>query len=85
MLDKSVPLVGVRNIHRALSKTGFRCCLLAVLFVGASLCFAQSSYFPATVLGENAKVDSLKIEWYSKFLTAMHEPSLWEASQTQKT
>src|SRR5438034_8332234 len=26
-----------------------------------------------------------KIEWYSKFLTAMNEPSLWEESQTKKT
>ena len=85
MLDEFVPLADVRNMHRASSKSGFRSCVLAVLLLGASLCFAQSSYFPASVLGENAKVDTLKIEWYSKFLTAMREPSLWEASKTQKT
>lgn len=85
MLNKPVLLTSVRNMHQALSKTGFRCCLFAALFVGASPCFGQSNYFPPAVLGEDAKVGSHKITWYSKFVSAMHEPSLWEASKTQKT
>ena len=56
-----------------------------VLFAWASLCSGQANYFPAGVFGDNAKLNTLKIEWYSKFLNAMREPSLWEASKTQAT
>ena len=56
-----------------------------LLLLLTSLCVGQSIYFPAGILGEDAREDNFKIEWYSKFLTAMHEPSLCEASKTQKT
>jgi hypothetical protein len=50
-----------------------------------TLCFGQSTYFPAGVLGEDSKEDNFKVDWYTKFLSAMREPSLWEASKTKKT
>lgn len=61
------------------------CCVYSVLIVWASTCVGQSTYFPTGVLGEDAKEDSFKIEWYSKFLSAMQEPSLWQASKIPGT
>ena len=47
-------------------------------------CLGQSSYFPSGILGEDAQDDKSKLESYSKFLTALREPSLWQSSKTQK-
>jgi hypothetical protein len=51
----------------------------------STMSFAQSSYFPTRARGDDEKIDNFKVEWYSKFLKAMREPSLWEASSRSKT
>jgi hypothetical protein len=66
-----------------MTKDRLRYSVYVVLLVWASLCSGQTNYFPTGVFGENAKVNTFKVEWYSKFLIAMREPSLWEASKTQ--
>jgi hypothetical protein len=66
-------------------RTGFRYFLFALLVAWTSFCLGQSNYFPAETPGESAKLDDFKTQWYSKFLNAMHEPSLWEMSKTPKT
>ena len=54
-----------------------------LVFALTFLSFGQSAYFPTGILGEDAKEDNFKVEWYSKFLSAMGEPSLWKASHGQ--
>lgn len=59
------------------------CAMLLLLTV---FCFAQAvAYFPESVLGDDPQEEKSRVERYSKFLTALHEPSLWEASRTQRT
>jgi len=48
------------------------------------VCFGQTSYFPVGILDENPQADKALRESYSKFLTALQEPSLWKSSQTRK-
>ena len=40
---------------------------------------------PSECLDMTQGDEKLKVEWYSRFLAALHEPSLWEASRTQRT
>ena len=54
-----------------------------MLLLWASLCFGQGDYFPAGAFEK--KDNESKVQWYSKFLKAMGEPSLWEESRTQRT
>ena len=42
-------------------------------------------YFPAGVFGENGQLNSGKENWYSYFLTALEEPSLWETAKASDT
>ena len=51
-----------------------------MMFVGAHPCLGQRNYFPPGAFDEN----QFKVQWYSKFLKAMDEPSLWDGSQIQK-
>jgi hypothetical protein len=57
---------------------------LPILLLSTMLCFGQSIYFPNRILNEDAQADKSQREWYSKFLTALHEPSFWQSSKTQK-
>src|SRR5215471_17992706 len=68
-----------------MSRTARRHPFFAFLFLWTSFCLGQSNYFPPEALNQNAKLDDFKVQWYSKFLNAMHEPSLWEMPKTQKT
>ena len=57
-----------------------------LLLFFATCCFGQAiAYFPDHVLGDDARVEKFKVDWYSKGLTALHEPSLWEESKNHKT
>ena len=42
---------------------------------------SENTYFPASAFGKSAKSSDLSTRWYSKFLSAMGEPSLWHASR----
>lgn len=56
-----------------------------MLLLSSLFCFAQAvAYFPERVLGDDSWEEKFKTEWYSKFLTALNEPSLWMASKTQR-
>jgi hypothetical protein len=43
---------------------------------------SAQQYFPPGVLGPDPQSHEFKADWYSKQLKALHEPSLWELSQT---
>ena len=63
-----------------------RLCACSTLLISTAFCFGQGgTYFPEQVLGDDAQEAKFKVEWYSKFLTGLHEPSLWESSKNQKT
>jgi hypothetical protein len=66
-----------------MSRGPFRRCLCPFLLLLTHWCFGQIVYFPAGVLGDGSREDTFKIQWYSKFLAAMQEPSLWESSKGQ--
>lgn len=66
------------------NKRFFRQLRLPMLLLSTMLCFGQSSYFPGGTLDEDARGDKFKREWYSKSLSALHEPSFWQSSKTQK-
>ena len=58
----------------------------AMLLLSTAFCLGQAvAYFPERVLGDEPREEKFKVEWYSKFLTALHEPSLWQGSRTQRT
>lgn len=55
--------------------------ICAMLLLSTVSCLGQVvAYFPEQVLGDDLGEEKSKVVWYSKFLTALHEPSLWEAS-----
>ena len=41
----------------------------------------RNTYFPANTFGKSAEHSDPIINWYTKFLSAMGEPSLWHASK----
>ena len=41
----------------------------------------ENIYFPANTFGKSAEHSDPIINWYTKFLSAMGEPSLWHASK----
>lgn len=51
----------------------------------ATATVAQVRYFPEGSLSSNRQIDEFTAKWYSKQLSALEEPSLWELSTTQKT
>jgi hypothetical protein len=57
--------------------------LISLLF--AMTVLAQVKYFPTGVLSAASGFDQSLSKWYSKQLTALQEPSLWEASKTRRT
>jgi hypothetical protein len=58
--------------------------LILALLTAATQLPAQN-YFPAGALGENAESHQFRVDWYSKHLKALGEPSLWELSQKDPT
>jgi hypothetical protein len=54
--------------------------MIAVLLLTAGVLSAQQ-YFPSGVLGETQESHKFSVDWYSKHLTALQEPSLWELSK----
>ncbi len=61
-------------------RAGVRIFVCSTFLVAATLSFGQASFFPDRSLGK----DNPHPDWYSKHLNALHEPSLWESSKTQK-
>jgi hypothetical protein len=57
---------------------------LGVILIGAVVGSA-AEYFPAGVLGDTSDEHQFRADWYSKHLTAMGEPSLWELSRQDST
>lgn len=56
--------------------------LALLLLLGAlSAGFAQEPYFPQGVLEDNAQGDAFRLNWYSKQLKALEEPSLFQESK----
>ena len=53
---------------------------LGVIFVSV-LIGSAGEYFPTGVLGDSPSQHLFRSDWYSKHLTAMLEPSLWDASR----
>jgi hypothetical protein len=58
--------------------------LLTSLLCGTTA-IAQVKYFPIRGASANEGIEKFRLEWYSKQLTALQEPSLWEASKKQET
>lgn len=56
--------------------------LFVIAVLPLSLPLASQSYFPPSVLAENAIEDTSNAEWYSKTLRALKEPSLWEIAKS---
>lgn len=67
-----------------LKGTCFRLAACTALLFSTVVSFGQTAYFPERVLGEDSWDAKFKTDWYSKFLTALNEPSLWEASKSQR-
>jgi hypothetical protein len=63
------------------NRASVRTLLCSIFLVAATLSYGQASFFPDGSLGK----DDAHPDWYSKHLNALHEPSLWESSKTQKT
>jgi hypothetical protein len=59
-----------------------RACAIYVFVAGAA--YGQQ-YFPPGVFDENGRTGQFTIDWYSKNLRALGEPSLWELSQRDRT
>jgi hypothetical protein len=57
---------------------------LSVIVVSAVIGSA-GDYFPAGVLGDSSSQHRLLSAWYSKHLSAMSEPSLWDVSRQDST
>ncbi len=55
--------------------------LAATLLLSCGLLAGQTAYFPPDRFGETPKDSQFSIEWYSKHLLAMNEPSLFELSK----
>ena len=53
---------------------------LFALLIAPGVLPAQE-YFPPGILDKNPQFDELKVNWYSKHLKALREPSLWELSR----
>jgi hypothetical protein len=53
---------------------------LISLLLASSVLLAQD-YFPPGALGKDAASHQFSVDWYSKHLKALHEPSLWELSR----
>ena len=53
--------------------------ILFALFIGP----ATAQFFPARTFTHRADLDDFIIAWYSKNLSAMNEPSLWNARETR--
>jgi hypothetical protein len=53
---------------------------LISLLLASSVLLAQD-YFPLGALGKDAASHQFSVDWYSKHLKALHEPSLWELSR----
>jgi hypothetical protein len=66
----------------------------ALIIASSSLVFPQErpsnaeifsqQYFPAHTWHAEASKDAFVVDWYSKHLTALQEPSLWEISKSSK-
>ncbi len=57
----------------------------AGIFLLTSCSAYGQQYFPPGILGKSHQQDEFAIRWYSKHLTALREPSLWETSQLDLT
>lgn len=60
------------------------CHWLGVILIGAVVGSA-AEYFPHGVLGDTSDQHRFRADWYSKFLTAMGEPSVLEVSRQDAT
>jgi hypothetical protein len=56
---------------------------VGIVLFGSIVC-PQAAYFPPNSLEESPKSSQFKEQWYSKELSGLHEPSLWEASRAAK-
>lgn len=59
----------------------FQTAVCFLCLIAAPFSVGQVSFFPDGSLDE----DAVHGDWYTKHLKALHEPSLWESSKTQKT
>jgi hypothetical protein len=62
-----------------------RVCLIAVVLLAATLSAAQTTYFPNHAFDSDAGLNKLLNDWYSRQLTALHEPSLLTQSKIPST
>ena len=78
-----------------MTKGGLKSLVLIILLIGfAFLAYSQSKdqktneigepFFPPLIFNANPDLNSFVVDWYSKQLTALHEPSLWEISKSSK-
>jgi hypothetical protein len=58
-----------------------RVCSIAVVLLAATSSVAQTIYFPNGAFDSYAKLNKLLNDWYSRQLTALHEPSLLTQSK----
>jgi hypothetical protein len=58
--------------------------MLSLLLFGAAPASPQQTYFPSDAFNEYRLGNSFTVEWYSRNLKALDEPSLWELSQHDK-
>lgn len=56
-----------------------RCGLVSTLVLSCNLLQGKTTYFPPTSLHEDAYLHKLTSKYYSDYLGAMNEPSLWES------
>jgi hypothetical protein len=61
--------------------------LARLLTIGIFIAAAAQAqqYFPPGTFDENGRTNQFTVDWYSKNLKALGEPSLWELSQTDRT
>jgi hypothetical protein len=67
-----------KNIRRSAKRTLWA---LFILIVTVAPISAQIQYFPDGALAGDKQQDDFLVQWYSKHLQAMGEPSLWELSK----
>jgi len=76
--------MGLKSYLSMLRRTCLHFAVYTALLLSPALSAGQSAYFPERALGQDAWETKFKTDWYSKFLTAFNEPSLWEESKNQK-